>query len=175
MDSLLVINKKDLEQLPLSWYEGEETVIAKKLKHAVGSHWDNNRLRFIDRRSNIFSLQIRSVNALRGAPILSGLPGVEYSDGKSINVWQVYLWDGAGERSLGTVMLVSPPDKPLPPDAAQYIVDRVEMYDAGKIHCSGCDVVISINEVAGRYFAGSYCKTCWETKWKAVEARETYD
>lgn len=48
----------------------------------------------------------------------------------------------------------------------------------GIIHCSDCGKPMDRNEVKGykrHYFAGAYCQTCWDSKWKAIEARETYN
>ena len=51
----------------------------------------------------------------------------------------------------------------------------ISNYLNGYISCSDCGKLIKRTEVAGTYFAGSYCKDCWEGKWKAIEAKETYD
>ncbi len=50
---------------------------------------------------------------------------------------------------------------------------RVEQYTKGIYHCSDCDA--EMTEIAGRYFAGIYCEKCWAQKWKAIEAKETYN
>ena len=50
-----------------------------------------------------------------------------------------------------------------------------EDYSHEIIRCSDCEVAMSKDEIAGRYFAGVYCSDCWERKWKAIEAAETYD
>ena len=48
-------------------------------------------------------------------------------------------------------------------------------YCVKKVNCSACDKEITYNEIAGRYFAGIYCKECWENKYKEIEAKETYE
>lgn len=53
--------------------------------------------------------------------------------------------------------------------------DAINNWLSGYIKCSDCGELIRIEDIAGNYFAGMYCKHCWETKWKAIEARETYD
>ena len=55
------------------------------------------------------------------------------------------------------------------------IFEVIEDKENGIIRCSDCGKKISVNEIAGHYFAGSYCKHCWDTKWKAIEAKETYE
>jgi hypothetical protein len=55
------------------------------------------------------------------------------------------------------------------------VIERMEEYTRGYIHCSDCDTKIKRHgEIGGRYFAGIYCKECWERKWKAIEAKENY-
>lgn len=52
---------------------------------------------------------------------------------------------------------------------------RMEIYTEGKIHCSGCDNIEDYNHIKKhRWFAGIYCDNCWETKYKAIEAKENY-
>ncbi len=53
------------------------------------------------------------------------------------------------------------------------LYEKLNNYNNGIFTCSDCGA--KITSVAGRYFAGIYCKNCWERKWKAVEAAETYD
>lgn len=45
----------------------------------------------------------------------------------------------------------------------------------GIVHCSDCKKEMKVEYIAGRYFAGIYCKDCWEGKWKAIEAKEDYN
>jgi hypothetical protein len=56
------------------------------------------------------------------------------------------------------------------------VVNRMEEFTQGYTHCSDCGTRIKYHgEVAGRYFAGVYCEKCWDGKWKAIEAKETYN
>lgn len=56
------------------------------------------------------------------------------------------------------------------------VIRRMEDFTCGYIHCSDCGTRIKYHgEVAGRYFAGVYCQKCWDGKWKAIEAKETYN
>ena len=52
---------------------------------------------------------------------------------------------------------------------------RIALIDEGQAHCSDCQEIMSMDEKGGRYFGGIYCQSCWDGKWKAVEAKETYD
>lgn len=62
---------------------------------------------------------------------------------------------------------------------SQKFIDWIENitkeYCESIVHCSDCDKTIKKDEIAGRYFAGIYCSDCWNRKWKAVEAKETYN
>lgn len=55
------------------------------------------------------------------------------------------------------------------------IVETMDNWSRGYIYCSDCGEKIHMSEIAGKYFAGNYCKECWEYKWKAIEKNETYD
>ena len=56
-----------------------------------------------------------------------------------------------------------------------HIKEEISNWLNGYIRCTDCGKLINREEVAGHYFAGSYCKDCWEGKWKEIEANETYD
>lgn len=47
--------------------------------------------------------------------------------------------------------------------------------EKGYYTCHGCNDLIKENEIAGRYFASVFCDVCWDTKWRAIEAKETYN
>lgn len=58
------------------------------------------------------------------------------------------------------------------------MVEYFDDYLAGFIHCSDCGKKFPAAECAHyrrSYFAGRYCQDCWDNKWKAIEAKETYD
>ena len=49
-------------------------------------------------------------------------------------------------------------------------------FENGFLKCSECGELVKYEEVRNhRYFAGLYCTHCWETKYKAIEAAETYN
>lgn len=51
----------------------------------------------------------------------------------------------------------------------------IDAYTEGEIPCSKCDAIIKRSEIAGKMYAGVYCKECWEGGMKQKEARENYD
>lgn len=82
------------------------------------------------------------------------------------------IWDN-DDKFLGSfyIKIENPPTE----EFIKWINRIVEEYIAGIVHCSDCGREIKKNEIAGRYFAGVYCKECWDREWAEREARETYD
>ena len=60
-------------------------------------------------------------------------------------------------------------------DFIEWIENITYEYINGIVHCSDCNKSLKEEEIAGRFFAGIYCKECWEKEWKEREAKETYD
>lgn len=85
---------------------------------------------------------------------------------------QFILWD-SDDKTLGSFSVEekNPPTE----EFLKWIYETIEKYIEGIIHCSDCGREIKKNEIAGRYFAGIYCKECWNREWKEREAKETYD
>lgn len=64
----------------------------------------------------------------------------------------------------------------IPSDEFIKWVDKITLdYCNDKIVCSGCNKKINKKDIAGRIFAGIYCKDCWETKYKEEESKINYD
>ena len=85
---------------------------------------------------------------------------------------QFCLWheghDSLGEKKIN---MNSTPDEKF----IKWVDEKINNKIEGKINCSDCGKLINEKEIAGRYFAGLYCKDCWERTWKEIEAKETYD
>lgn len=88
------------------------------------------------------------------------------------NGTRIHMWDQHGIVSLGEY--VEEHDVPSE-DMVKWLYESADNYILNKIRCSDCGTIINKCDIAGSYFAGRYCKHCWETKWKAIEAKETYD
>lgn len=58
---------------------------------------------------------------------------------------------------------------------ADDIFEAIQDNENGVVRCSDCGKKITKDKIAGRYFAGVYCQECWDTTWKDIEARETYE
>ena len=101
-------------------------------------------------------------------------------------VYKICLWDQTGTIAVGAdcYFVVDSFEECIPKDIIDYLAKRMEMYSSGKIECSDCREEINISDVAGRYFAGSYCWKCWTGKqgkhkdkggWCEVERNESYN
>ena len=83
------------------------------------------------------------------------------------NLWHE-TYDSLGEYKIN---INEVPDE----NFIEWLDNKIDNFLRDKINCSDCGNLISNQEVAGRYFAGQYCKECWERKWKEIEAKEKYD
>lgn len=84
-----------------------------------------------------------------------------------------HLWADDGLISV-VEKTASPQEVPTKEWIAE-VIGLLDEYMDGYIRCSDCGNKIKQEEVAGRFFAGSYCTECWRRKWKAVADAETYD
>ena len=60
-------------------------------------------------------------------------------------------------------------------DFIKWLEKTVDNFENHIINCCECGKEIAFSEIAGKYFAGVYCKDCWENKWKEIEAKEDYN
>lgn len=90
------------------------------------------------------------------------------------NTGNFSLWSEDGCSALGGLAI---DDFSAPPSDTfiNWINETTLNWVNKQLHCSDCGTLISESEIAGSYFAGKYCKDCWEKTWKAIEAKETYD
>lgn len=140
--------------------ELEETRIA--LKKTSGYIYDNNVARF----SNIFGTEF--------AFSLSEKTKWNNPERKweGTNVFELSVWDyGGGIAIFNGIIPSENRDKFI-----QEALSVCEKWSRGQKQCSDCGEWISyIENQSHRYFAGIYCDKCWNGKWKAIEAKETYD
>lgn len=83
------------------------------------------------------------------------------------------LWDDQS-RSLGHFKIDHFSEPPTA-EFCKWIDDLTKDYCAGYVYCSQCRRRMHKTEVAGMFFAGVYCKECWDGGVAAEAARETYD
>ena len=88
------------------------------------------------------------------------------------NSVSIHVWNYAGILSIGNYYQKQP-------EIIKSVLDDIKIdldnFIDNKIHCSGCNKLIDMKTVAGSYYAGRYCKDCWESKYKAIEAADNYD
>jgi len=91
--------------------------------------------------------------------------------------WDVNVWDETGNTTVIAFRfpIQDMQTDTLPTREFQRIITACENYRKGTGSCSACKTELKLTEIAGRYFAGIYCTKCWETKYRAIEAAETYE
>ena len=88
------------------------------------------------------------------------------------NFVDVAFWDITGTRHI--INFAS--DLSVIEKQVNEIQKYLENYCNGIIECSECHKELQMEkDIAGTYYAGVYCKDCWEGKWKAIEARDNYE
>jgi hypothetical protein len=107
---------------------------------------------------------------------ISIYPDIRYEGSvtKELGTASFNMWDENGCESLLSLENCSWESAPTV-EFLDKLYNTIKDYEEGIIHCSDCGKPLKVGEVAGSYFAGRYCEHCWETKWKAIEAAETYD
>lgn len=91
--------------------------------------------------------------------------------------WEFHVWNMTGHETVNCYEFPST-DKEhdmMPKEIYLKAMQDCEDYARGIKICSGCQKKVNSKEIAGHYFAGSYCSHCWETKYKAIEAKENYN
>lgn len=95
--------------------------------------------------------------------ILTGQEFVFHLSKTSINVW-----DYTRDTAVGVYGLTR--------EELNRMNEECHKFTQGMKKCSSCHEWISIEEnKTHRYFAGLYCQICWDNKYKAIEAKETYN
>ena len=106
--------------------------------------------------------------------------GKEYSLGYFDK--KVFLWSPKDEKdskvnniSIGGFKYPIDPKSVPDHDFIKWVEETVDNFENHIINCCECGKEIAFSEIAGKYFAGVYCKDCWENKWKEIEAKEDYN
>lgn len=180
MDARIILDRSDIMRLPISWYDfngPEQRALVKSIKELTGNRWDSNRL-YLEYQRRTFPILVSSPHFTRQSPYAASMrsKGVIYDkEGRATNVFEIHLWDSTGLCALGGWTVIQAPDEIIGKEMQKAIREACELFVQGKLHCSDCREVILKSEIAGSYFAGKYCEKCWEGKWRAIEAKETYN
>ena len=160
-----------LMELETNNHDGIYNKVRLALKPIVNYGWDNNILRITNIYGDEFSIH---VYLGKNKGIISG--------------WEITIWDYKGTKTVGVwYKTYAADDDKLNINEIRSIKTRLEEFTLHILHCSDCQTTmpsdrgIAFNPeyhkeyYGGQYFAGHYCKKCWEVKWRAIESRENYD
>lgn len=155
----LILDYMTFPKTRICWFLEDMEELRKAQKKLFDYRWDNHH-EFV---TNIYG-QMFAFNV--------------YHD-KPRNTVRVSFWDQIGTVSLGgfsfVVIDLSKSINDLAVDSWRNMLKRMDQYTQGIIHCSDCEKEISLLPHRQAYFAGRYCDDCWNSKWKAIEAAESYE
>jgi len=160
------IPQRIIQEKELWWLDGNNPngiiIPFKELKRLSGYSFDNRHLYFSNIYGGLFAINIHFQDKTRLSSRI---------------YWEITLWDERGFTSVGCITqdVIDKETDRLSNESYKQLSSLTEKYTKGIITCSNCGKEINRVEIAGRYFAGVYCTDCWETKYKAIEAKETYD
>lgn len=120
---------------------------------------------------NFYSLDLRFANQL-GDEFQFGIYDgpLEYKRRR----YKLSVWDRSGRTSVFSKLI--PEDLKDRENFISNLFDITKDYTNGIIHCSDCDEIAKYTDVyKHKYFTGIYCDNCWNSKWKAIEAKENYN
>jgi len=160
MKPALIIEQQEVMLRPLKWFidgspeEDSYNEIRKKLKKATGYTWDNSILKWSNLFGDIFCFSVNYCSSTE---------------------WLITLWNAAGNTAIVSLSQ-DIRDERLTDENYHLLAKTTEDFTRGFINCSGCGKQQEYRLInTQRYFAGVYCNECWNTKYKAIEAKETYE
>lgn len=134
----------------------------QELKKLSGYGFDNTHLLFSNVYGHLFAINIhfQDISRIHTSP-----------------KWEFCIWDATGNTSIGTIWqpVENKETDRLSDENYKELRRLTENFTKGIVKCSACGKEINKVDIAGRYFAGIYCQHCWDTKYKAIEAKETYE
>lgn len=133
----------------------------KKLKEITGYKFDNRHLKWSDIFGDMFAINVYYQMKTK-----------TYGE-----QWYIHVWDAKGNTTIATITqdVVNKEEDYINNKSFEILQKKTKSYSQGIVDCSDCKKEMKNEEVSGRYFAGIFCKDCWERTWKAIEAKETYD
>lgn len=169
------ISVNQLEKIPLMEFEtnnqeGIYNKVRQAIKPVVNYNWDNHILRITNIFGDEFCIHVY-LGKIKGTP----------------SNWEITLWDYHGSVTVGVWKKKYESDSDcLTNDEIRDIKKRLDEFSYHVLHCSDCQSTMPSDETikktehhekeyGGQYFAGHFCKDCWERKWKAIEAKENYN
>ena len=185
-DAIIVVPEDKLSHIPLRWYSQQVPELARAIKQAIGHQWDIGRL-YWQIQDTIFSVHVYQFDAVKVPKAVyceaESMPGFLFLEPHPTlpnvfesNAWEIMIWNSAGDPQVyKTGYFIADPDQPIPEPILEGILKALYNYIQGIIKCHGCGKEISFGQIAGAYFAGRYCEKCWESKFRKLEAKESYN
>lgn len=161
----LQIPQRNIKEKELYYFEtnNKEGVgkIFRELKELTGYSYDNRHLYFSNIFGELFTISIY----------------FSHNERTHSKKWVINVWNHTGNQSLGEIYqdVVDKETDKLSDENYRKLCELTENFTKGKIKCSDCGKLISKSEIAGHFYAGTYCTDCWERKWKERESKENYD
>jgi len=185
MDYKLTMGYYDFRSKPVSFFVEDLKELNKKVREVLGNGNYHSGVS-IQHMGELFTVMFSQIEGTKGSPnykqylgVGAKIVGTRTMHGSvyhKLNAYEIRVWGGgAAGPSLYAETIICEHDEPLPEMIAKEIYTAIDDFTRGVVQCSHCGTKIKKEEVAGRYFAGVYCTECWEGKYKAIEARETYN
>lgn len=110
----------------------------------------------------------------------------KFGDNVDVNkVYEISFWDYRGIESVyNEEFIIEDYKMSIPKQTTDRIRKILDEYSRGEINCSGCTKKIKRDDIAGHFYAASFCINCWlgktgkykgEGGWQAREKRESYN
>lgn len=85
---------------------------------------------------------------------------------------EINFRDETGSQSI---VSIETKDDCITREQVNLIKKHLQNYCKGIISCSDCGKSIDKSDIAGRYYAGTYCNECWDKKWKEIASKDNYE
>jgi hypothetical protein len=161
MYGAIVIEQNNILKYEIYELERGFNEIRIAMKAITGYQYDNSKLIWTNIYGDPYSIMVTKTKK----PKFAG----EEAD------YCLHVWLFNESFSIGDKPFRAKYDDKLPSDVYKWLKDITENFHNGLFNCSGCKKKILISEISGQFYAGRYCKECWESKYKAIEAKENYN
>ena len=158
MIPIIEITQREITRRPLMFFtrhhEGYDGRW-KLMKQATEYSYDNNKTMWSNINGHLHSISI-----------LKGVAG-----------WEINLWDDTGSLAIGQIKqdMINAETDVLSNENYAKMDKMTKDFHRGTVRCSGCGKDTNSKNNPRRFYAGIYCESCWEGKYKAMEAKENYD
>lgn len=186
MYGIIILTENDLKRM--SVFEFEKPLKEKHiaLKVITKYDWDNTHTCIENGYGDFFAFSLYREDCARQSIRHKELQKIF---GKNVEINKTFnytIWNCSGNITiLNGLFEVKNWKDTIPKEDLNLIKKATENFSRGLVCCSDCKKELEImREVAGHYFAGSFCKDCWfgiggkhinDGGWKRIEAQENYN